>query len=297
MIRFAWVGCLSGLLWLGIGNAKDCATSNDSLKTLAYEAVSQGYDEGFIDLVEMIYGKGFLSQGGKAAVERMVAGVELDCQDVLDIGSGLGGPLLHLATTHSANMVGLEPQEWLFQRAQINLKEVQDELRGSAQFVLMQDPTSLKQFADATFHVVMSKESILHIPLLFKKGFYQEIHRVLRPGGEIVILDWMHSSAHYSRNLLKMMEMDEVAYHLMTVDGYRSMLEEAGFIDITMEEVSEETANLSQGNIDKIQEVQEQIKEKYGKEVYDYCIESWGYQRDAFASRELRAVVFKAIKP
>lgn len=34
-------------------------------KQIAYEAAQQGYEEAFIDLVEMIYGKTFLSQGEK----------------------------------------------------------------------------------------------------------------------------------------------------------------------------------------------------------------------------------------
>jgi phosphoethanolamine N-methyltransferase len=267
-----------------------------NLENLIQQSVSQGYHEDFIDLVEMIYGKGFLSQGGKASVERMLNNVAIENRKILDIGSGLGGPVLHLAEHYPIDITGLEPQEWLFVRAVQNLNEKSKSLKGSAQFILMDHPSRLSQFADASFDIVISKESILHIPLEIKKSFFLEIDRVLKPGGEIVIMDWMRTTANYSKKTKKMMEMDGVAYHLMTPTDYRSMLQEVGFSHIQMEDVSAETARFSQENIYKIQELAPIIQEKYGQEVYDYCIESWGYQRDAFTSKELVAGIFRARK-
>lgn len=94
-----------------------------NLENLIQESVSQGYHEEFIDLVEMIYGKGFLSQGGRGSVERMIAGVPIEKRKILDIGSGLGGPVLYLAEQYPIDITGLEPQKWLFERAVKNLEE------------------------------------------------------------------------------------------------------------------------------------------------------------------------------
>ena len=267
-----------------------------NLENLIQQSVAQGYHEEFIDLVEMIYGKGFLSQGGAKSVERLVANVLIDNRKILDIGSGLGGPVLHLAEQYPIDITGLEPQKWLFERALKNLDEKKKSLKGSAQFILMHHPSRLDQFADASFDIVISKESILHIPIEVKKTFFSEIFRVLKPGGEIVIMDWMRTTFPYSEKTKKMMEMDGVAYHLITSEDYRSILQEVGFSDILMENVSADTANFSQDNIDKIEELKPAIQEKYGQDVYDYSVESWGYQRHAFASGELIAAIFKAKK-
>ncbi len=56
-------------------------------------------------------------------------------------------------------------------------------LKGSAQFILMDHPAHLNQFSDESFDLVISKETILHIPLEIKKAFFLEIARVLKPGG------------------------------------------------------------------------------------------------------------------
>ncbi len=259
------------------------------------QSASQGYHEEFIGLVELIYGEGFLSQGGNASVERMVAGCSLENKKVLDIGSGLGGPDIYLAETYAADITGLEPQEWLYRRSLANQELAKP--KRSLRFVLMDHPASLSQFADGSFDVVISKETILHVPIEVKPAFFSEILRVLKPGGEIVILDWMRTQFPYSEKTQKMMDMDGVAYHLITPDQYLSLLQNAGFSQIQLENVSPEIAGYSQGNIQKIGELEDRITKDYGREVFGYCIDSWEYQRDAFATQELMAGIFRAQKP
>jgi tRNA G46 methylase TrmB len=107
--------------------SSDLVQEDANLENLIQQSVSQGYHEDFIDLVEMIYGKGFLSQGGEASIERMLTNVAIDNRKILDIGSGLGGPVLHLAGYHPIDITGLEPQKWLFERAVQNLNEKKKE--------------------------------------------------------------------------------------------------------------------------------------------------------------------------
>ena len=263
-------------------------------ESLIQHSVSQGYDEQFIDLIEMIYGKGFLSQGGTASIDRMMSNLSLENQKVLDIGSGLGGVVLYLAERYPLDITGLEPQKYLYTRAVESLNE--RTFRGSPRFVLMDHPARLNQFPDESFDIVISKESILHIPLEVKESFFLEIARVLKPRGKIVIMDWMRTVDQYSQKTKKMMDMDGVAYHLVTPTDYRSMLQDAGFSLVQMEDVSQEIVSCSQDNIHKIHEISPSIQERYGLEVYEYSIESWGYQRDAFASKELVAGIFRAEK-
>lgn len=77
----------------------------------------QGYDEGFIELVEMIYGEGFLSQGGSRSIDEMFDGVNLDEMKALDLGSGLGMYDIHLATNHNMQIIGIDPQAIMARKA------------------------------------------------------------------------------------------------------------------------------------------------------------------------------------
>lgn len=278
--------------------AVETLPANDThcMQIAAQESACQGYDQEFIELIEMIYGNGFLSQGSQQSVEKMVCDLDLEGAHILDIGSGLGAPALYLAEHYNTNVVGAEPQEWMVERANANLKDVQDKLKGSASFVVLEDPSNLRLFSDAFFDVIFSKEALLHVPLVLKEGFFREIYRVLKPGGSIVILDWLHSSPNYSLSTRKMMEMDGVAFHLITPDEYLTALDNAGFDGITMENTSMEHAGFSLENIRTIEALSAEIQSKFGKDIYEYCIESWSYQKEAFQSGEIITAIFKAIK-
>ena len=50
------------------------------------------YDHSIIAVSELIWGEGFMSPGGRAAVRSIVEGLELAGRTLLDIGCGIGGP-------------------------------------------------------------------------------------------------------------------------------------------------------------------------------------------------------------
>ena len=66
------------------------------------------YDAKLLAMLELIWGAGFLSPGGPAAVDEIVAGLDLAGKRVVDIGSGLGGVDMHLARKHGARVIGME---------------------------------------------------------------------------------------------------------------------------------------------------------------------------------------------
>ncbi len=278
--------------------AEETAPLNDANRSqlAAQESACQGYDEEFIELIEMVYGKGFLSQGSQACVEKMVSGLQLEGCSMLDIGSGLGAPAIYLAEQYRINIIGAEPQQWMVERANQNLEEAQGRLRGNVTFVVLDDPSNLQQFLDSEFDIIFSKEALLHVPLEIKEDFFKEIYRVLKPGGKIVIMDWLHSSPNYSPNTKKMMEMDGLAFNLVTPIQYLNTLRSVGFTDIHLENTSIEHARFSQENMRTIEQLSSEIQSKFGRDVYEYCLESWGYQRDAFQSQEIITAIFTATK-
>lgn len=284
------------LITLLFSHAITIFSKENRLKEIIQESVSQGYHEEFIGLVELIYGSNFLSQGGEEAVEKMLRGMSLKPgASVLDIGSGLGGPSWHLASKYPVKVVGLEPQLFLLKGAQESFQNKKG-LKGSLDFVHMTDPGSLRQFEDNSFDLVFSKETILHIPIENKQFFFSEIYRVLKPKGKIVFSDWLRNTGKYSEQTLKMMELDEVAYHLIKESEYKSFLSSAGFSEISFETIKEDTLAYCERNIARIKEVSEQIKCDYDQETYDYSLTSWTYQRDAFKNEEIAPSLIHAQK-
>ena len=75
------------------------------------------YPEHFLARLELVWGDGFLSPGGPEEVAGIVSGLDLTGCRVLDIGCGTGGPTIALAREHGAQVVGIDVEAQLFERA------------------------------------------------------------------------------------------------------------------------------------------------------------------------------------
>lgn len=256
----------------------------------------QEYNNELIELLEMVYGEGFLSQGGAQSLDEMFEGMNLNNHKILDLGSGLGMCDIYLAKQFTADITGIDPQRTLIEQSRKKLKSLNHELKGHVSFELMEDPYSLKQFKDQTFDVIFSKESILHVPYEYKDQYFKEIYRVLKPGGIIIIMDWMHCGYGYSENTQKMMEMDGLLFQLLTPHQYQEAIKNAGFKIMDFVDITYESAQISQHNIDTILLIEDEIIDRFGPDTFRYSLESWYYQKEAFLSRELIAGIVKAKK-
>jgi ubiquinone/menaquinone biosynthesis C-methylase UbiE len=99
---------------------------------------------------------------------------------ILDVGCGTGELLLRLAARHPDSMLsGIDPVPAMLQMAERKLPGRVDFRVGYA---------SALPWPDASFDVVVSCNMFHYVtqPLLA----LQEMHRVLRPGGSLVITDW-----------------------------------------------------------------------------------------------------------
>lgn len=146
------------------------AVSDDQKRT-----VREGYD----DIAAAYDAQRSMDPEDVAPLPDLRNAVGADC-DLLDLGCGAGkGPL---EAFPEANGVGLD-----FSRAQVELGRS----RLAADFVLG-DMAALP-FADDTFDAVTAFFSIIHVPIDEHRAVFEEVRRVLRPGGQFVFCtsdDW-----------------------------------------------------------------------------------------------------------
>ena len=257
---------------------------------------SSGYDEKFINLVELLYGQDFLSQGGVESIDTMFSQTNLEGKKILDLGSGLGAMEFHLASKYKIEIVGVDPELSLIDRSNKKLKSKQNNLLGKVKFELLKNHLSLKQFPDNSFDIVVSKESLLHVKNEDKPAYFKEIYRVLKPSGKLIIMDWMHSSPNYSLDLKNMMEMDGITFNLMMPKEYIEIIANSNFRNINFIDKTTIYADLAMQDIEKIKFKQAQIEEMFGKETYQYSLTSWSAQAKAFRDREILAGILIADK-
>ncbi|GAB4372577.1 MAG: 27-O-demethylrifamycin SV methyltransferase [Kiloniellaceae bacterium] len=188
------------------------------------------YDEHAITFLEELWGDGFLSPGGPEEVARVLEGIDLAGKRVLDIGCGAGGITAALARDYgAAEVVGIDVEEPVCAAARR-----QAEKSGVAERVRIELVTPGPfPFPDASFDVVFSKDSIIHIP---DKAFLAgEAFRVLRPGGWFVASDWLIShDGPPSPEMARYIAQEALDFGMASPARYRAALEGAGFTEVSL---------------------------------------------------------------
>jgi SAM-dependent methyltransferase len=164
----------------------------------------------------------FHTRGLAATVELAEATGILPGSEIIDVGSGLGGPSRYLAATFDCRVHGIDLSP-AFVAASTYLAE-RAGLAGKVKYECADAqamPYESRRFDLAwTQHVAMN--------IADRARLYDEVHRVLRPGGRFAIYDVVagrggpvHFPVPWSRG-------PETSF-LVTPDGMRRVLEHAGF--------------------------------------------------------------------
>lgn len=184
------------------------------------------YSEALIEMLQIIWGEGFLSPGGSAAIDRILEGCDLTGLKVLDIGAGLGGIDCILAEKYGAQVTGIDIEEDIVTRAKQSISDKGLSNQIDIQLVV---PGPLP-FADASFDVVFGKDAWLHIE--DKTSFFAEVFRVLKPGGRVICGDWLGGVEERGKDFEYFLELEGISYHLVTIEEYAEILAKAGFQDV-----------------------------------------------------------------
>ena len=185
------------------------------------------YTDHFTIWCELDFGKGFLSPGGRDEVAKIVEGFDLTGKEVLDVGVGLAGPACLLVEEHGAAFVtGIDVEGPVLKRAAETVK-----IRGLEERVLLKrvEPGPLP-FADESFDFVFSKDAIIHIP--DTETLFRDIHRILRPGGWLVISDWYCSEEPYTDEMSAWVERLGLGLAMKPIEFDRKGFVAAGFVDV-----------------------------------------------------------------
>jgi phosphoethanolamine N-methyltransferase len=185
------------------------------------------YTDRFTAGLEISFGEGFLSPGGQEEVAKIVKGIDFVGMEVLDIGVGLAQPACLLVEEHgAAHVTGIDVETPVLKRAAETVKA-----HGLEDSVILRlvEPGPLP-FADESFDIVFSKDAIIHIP--DTEALFNEIHRVLRPGGWVAVGDWYCSNEPFTKEMSTWVELLGLDFAMKPIEISKEQLGAAGFVDV-----------------------------------------------------------------
>jgi len=256
------------------------------------DAHEDEYSPELLAMLELIWGEGFLSPGGPAAVDEIVAGLDLTDKLVVDIGSGLGGVDMHLARSHGSRVIGMEIEAPLVALGRERVAKA-----GLAGRVDLRHckpgPLALEE---ASVDVVFSKDSLIHVA--DKAATFRDYCRVLKPGGWLAMSDWMRGELPYSKDMEYWFELEGLTYHMRPLGFYGEALADAGFTDVALRDTSESYRKLCDREYAQIKgPLNERMGELLGAEKRDHFVENWRAMNVVLQNGELRTGLVRARKP
>jgi phosphoethanolamine N-methyltransferase len=254
----------------------------------------QEYDDNLMALLEAVWGEGFMSPGGVNEVDRYLEGVSVNGKTVLDIGCGLGGVDLHLVQKHrAARVTGIDIDAALIERCE----QLAQKYGASAQLEFICVEPGPLAFDDASFEIVTSKDSIIHIA--DKHALAADVFRVLEAGGWFVASDWLAGyEGEPSAEMQAYLVAEGLDFGLASAATYGAALEAAGFTDIGVvdrnawyqQQAREERERMGGA-------LYEGLAAKVGREFLEHEIDVWDKMILALDQGQLRPTHLRGRKP
>jgi phosphoethanolamine N-methyltransferase len=252
------------------------------------------YDPAMLELLQLLWGDGFLSPGGVGELDRLFEGTDIRGCHVLDIGCGLGAIDELLVTRFGAKSVigvDIDPSLVAGLQRRIQRASLSDRIRG-----VKVDGGELP-FGPASFDVVFSKDSMVQIP--DKPRIYADVLRVLRPGGRFIASDWLRGgTGSYSPEMMEFFRLEGIAYNMATLEESAAALRAAGFANVEIRDRHGWYLELAQRELESLEgDLNAVVVGRIGEERARHFVDDWRQLVVVVKRGELRPGHLKAVKP
>ena len=159
--------------------------------------------------------------------------------DVLEVGSGSGGPAVYLAAATGCRITGVDINE----RGVVNGERLasRHQVAGRATFRRL-DASGPLPFPDAAFSAVVSNDAICH--LANRREVLRDWHRLIRPGGRMLFTDALVITGALTNEELA--TRSSIGFYLFVPMGENErLIAEAGFRLERADDLTHEAAGIA----------------------------------------------------
>jgi phosphoethanolamine N-methyltransferase len=239
---------------------------------------------------EKIFGSGYVSTGGPETTAHLCAKLGKALRPgvrVLDVGSGIGGAAFHLAREYGAIVTGVDLADEMVQIAQERRRQAGPAL--SVTFLLADVLTAP---FDDRFDVIWSRDALMHIP--DKPRLFARLHDLLVPGGKLVITDYARGAGAVSAEFQAYVQA--TGYHLTDPASYGKLLENAGFVDVVVEDATEKFVDILEREPKQLAAQRGDFFESFSQADLDYLQERWAMKVRFCQAGDMKWGIYLATK-
>jgi phosphoethanolamine N-methyltransferase len=218
---------------------------------------------------EKIFGDGYISTGGPETTDYLVSKLGPALKPgarVLDVGSGIGGAAFHLAKNFGARVTGIDLAPMMVAIGQERAREWN--APETVNFLIGDILTT--EFPEP-FDVIWSRDALMHIhdkPTLFRR-----LHDLLAPGGTLIVTDYARGTGAGSAEFQAYVR--STGYHLVDPASYGKLLEDAGFVDVQVEDATDKFIDIMKREAARLAANPESFVGTFSEADLKYLISRW----------------------
>jgi ubiquinone/menaquinone biosynthesis C-methylase UbiE len=183
--------------------------------------------------------------------------------NVLEIGSGSGGPALFVAATVGCRITGIDVNEFGIKNS--NELAQQQNLESLASFQLA-DASHPLPFSEDSFDAIIFNDAMCHVPR--RLAVLREWYRVLKPGGQMLFTDAMVITGLISHEDIA--KRSSIGFYFYVPPGKNEQLiKEAGFELVRCGDLTSSAANVSRCWYDARAKYRQDMVGNEGEENFD----------------------------
>ena len=252
------------------------------------------YNKNGILRYEKLFGHGFVSTGGMESTDAFIQRLDLQPgQMLLDVGCGIGGGCFYLAEKFGVDVLGID--------LSVNMIAIALERACTGEYAISNGTAKFKvadctkcDFKRNSIDVVYSRDAILHIqdkPRLFKR-----MYAWLKPGGQVLITDYCRSVEDPSPGFAAYIK--QRGYDLHSVPAYGRMLTDAGFVEVSAEDITESKfLPFLERELKTAEEQHASFLDEFSEEDFTAVVQGWKDKIVRASSGEQRWGLFHGKKP
>ncbi len=183
--------------------------------------------------------------------------------NVLEVGSGSGGPALFVAATVGCRITGIDVNEFGIKNS--NELAQQQNLESLASFQLA-DASQPLPFSEDSFDAIISNDAMCHVPRRLE--VLREWYRVLKPEGQMLFTDAMVITGLISHE--EIAKRSSIGNYFYVPPGKNEhLIKEAGFDLVRCDDLTSSTANVSRRWFDARAKYRQDMVGNEGEENFD----------------------------